>query len=96
MITRTTSSGHTLTLLEPGEVVAEQLNETRREGMLAVLSAATADVMAGKVAGLVVLGVPSCGQGMEFYSTGMALGDLLILREEFSEVIDEVRTPDTE
>lgn len=94
MIQRTTSTGKVLTLLEPGVDEFEQ--DTRKDEMLDTLSGVLSDVEQEKIIGLVILGIPARGDGMEFYSTGMSLGDLLILRVRFEEVIEDVRHPDTD
>ena len=95
MIERTTSTGKVLRLLEPG-VDSPELDDAGKDEMLECMSKVLSDAEEEKIIGLVVLAIPASGIGMEFYSTGMALGDLLILRDRFEEVIEDVQHPDTQ
>ncbi len=94
MIERTTSTGKVLRLLEPGDAPPEKA-DTYKDEILDTLSGVLGDAEEEKIVAIVVLGIPARGFGMEFYSTGMSLGDLMILREEFDEVISSIRHPNT-
>ena len=88
-IQRTTSTGHVLTLLggaeeeTPEKPNLEEMRETLREAWEAA--------KAGEVAAVCILAIPSDGFGMRLFSTVDALGDLGILRDELTDVINDAR-----